>query len=79
MICLQLLVLFLQTQNDGSAEEEGCHEEPERSLTLDTAVNSIISDDCGFCCLTVVHFSLLLCLQASENEASWDRSQPEDR
>lgn len=39
IIYLQLLVLFFQAQNDNSAEKEECHEDPEHSLTLDTAVN----------------------------------------
>lgn len=78
MIYFQLLVLSFQTQN--SAEEAECQEEPERSLTLDTAVNSLISDNCGFCAfIQRVEWQLLLCLQASENKASCDHSQPEGR
>lgn len=45
----QLLVLFFQTQNENGADKENCHEDPEHSLTLDAAVNPIISYNCGFC------------------------------
>lgn len=84
IIYLQLLALFFQTQNDNSAEKEECHEDPECSLTPDTAVNSIISYNCGFCAFIQrvewQLFSLLsLCLQASENDSSSNHSQSEDR